>query len=209
MRHLRGYLERAAQERLLQEIVIVLAQAPLFTPAMPRTGRPFSVQMSNCGPLGWVSDKAGGYRYQPAHPLTGEPWPPIPGALLALWAEVSGYAAPPEACLINYYAPGARMGLHRDEDEEALDAPVISISLGDEALFRLGGLQRRAPTRSFPLASGDVVVLEGRSRLAYHGIDRIEAGSSDLLAPYFPRGGRINVTLRRVRPASHPAGSPS
>ncbi|RME96549.1 MAG: alpha-ketoglutarate-dependent dioxygenase AlkB [Alphaproteobacteria bacterium] len=209
MRHLRGYLERAAQERLLQEIVIVLAQAPLFTPAMPRTGRPFSVQMSNCGPLGWVSDKAGGYRYQPAHPLTGEPWPPIPGALLALWAELSGYAAPPEACLINYYEPGARMGLHRDEDEEALDAPVISISLGDEALFRLGGLQRRAPTRSFPLASGDVVVLEGRSRLAYHGIDRIEAGSSDLLAPYFPRGGRINVTLRRVRPASHPAGSPS
>ncbi|GAB4233275.1 MAG: alpha-ketoglutarate-dependent dioxygenase AlkB [Methyloligellaceae bacterium] len=208
MRHLREYLERAAQERLLQEIVIVLAQAPLFTPAMPRTGRPFSVQMSNCGPLGWVSDKAGGYRYQPAHPLTGEPWPPIPGALLALWAELSGYAAPPEACLINYYEPGARMGLHRDEDEEALDAPVISISLGDEALFRLGGLQRRSPTRSFPLASGDVVVLEGRSRLAYHGVDRIEAGSSDLLAPYFPRGGRINVTLRRVRPAPHPAGSP-
>ncbi len=112
---------------------------------MPRTGRPFSVRMTNCGPLGWVSDKAGGYRYQAEHPLTGQPWPPMPKLLLELWEGVAGYPLQPEACLINYYAAGARMGSHRDEDEEDRLAPVVSISLGDDATFHIGGLRADRP----------------------------------------------------------------
>lgn len=163
---------------------------------MPRTGRPFSVRMANMGPLGWVSDVRG-YRYQSSHPLTGRPWPPIPERLLGLWCELVG-SPEPECCLVNLYRPGARMGLHRDEDEEAQEVPVLSVSLGDAAIFRVGGLARGGPTVSFRLESGDVVLLAGASRRAYHGIDRILAGTSDLV----PGGGRINLTLRRVtRPA--------
>jgi len=190
-----GYLSRPAQEALVAELREVARAAPFFTPVMPRTGKPFSVRMTNCGPLGWVSDTAG-YRYQPAHPATGEAWPPVPAALLAAWDELSGYPHPPEACLVNYYASGARMGLHQDRDEEDFSAPVLSLSLGDEAVFRIGGTSRRGPTRSFRLASGDALVMGGEARLAYHGIDRILAGSSTLL----PDGGRINLTLRRVTP---------
>ena len=161
---------------------------------MPRTGKPFSVRMTNCGPLGWVSDATGGYRYQATHPVTGEPWPPMPDCLVKLWDRVTGYPAPPEACLINYYAPSARMGSHRDEDEEDKAAPVVSISLGDDATFHVGGLRRSDPKQRLVLRSGDVFVLGGAARLAYHGIDRIHAGTSDLLA----EGGRFNLTLRRV-----------
>jgi DNA oxidative demethylase len=193
------YLSRELQFRLLAAIRRVVEVAPLFTPRMPRTGRPFSVRMTNCGPLGWVSDEAG-YRYQPTHPETGRPWPPMPEIVLAAWRELAGYPHPPEACLINYYAPGTKMGLHRDEDEEDFKAPVVSLSLGDTAVFRVGGLTRKGPTRSVRLASGDAVVLGGEARLAYHGVDRILAGTSQLLAgnPRFPEGGRINLTLRRV-----------
>jgi alkylated DNA repair protein (DNA oxidative demethylase) len=172
---------------------MVVRAAPLFTPRMPRTGRPFSVRMTNAGALGWVSDEAG-YRYQPAHPRTGAPWPPIPEAALAAWRELSGYAHAPEACLVNVYEASARMGLHQDRDEEALDAPVISLSLGDTALFRYGGEARRDPTRSVRLASGDALVLGGPARLAFHGVDRLLPGTSPLLTG----GGRINLTLRRV-----------
>jgi len=192
---LRGVLDRPAQEALLADIRAVLREAPLFTPAMPRTGQAFSVRMSNCGPLGWVSDVAG-YRYQPFHPQTRAPWPAMPAALLDLWRRFSGYPALPEACLINYYAAGARMSLHQDRDESDFAAPVLSVSLGDTALFRLGGESRRGPTRSVRLASGDLVLLSGESRLAFHGVDRILAGTSTLLA----EGGRINLTLRRVTP---------
>ncbi len=149
--------------------------------------------MTNCGTLGWVSDKAG-YRYQPLHPETGRPWPPIPALLLDLWREFSAYPHAPEACLVNFYEPAARMGLHQDKDEADLDAPVLSVSLGDEALFRFGGTQRGGPTRSLRLKSGDVLVLGGASRLAYHGVDRIYPGTSLLLKGE----GRINLTLRRV-----------
>ena len=188
-----GFLDRAAQEALRDEIRAVLVDAPLFRPRMPRTGRPFTVLMSNCGPLGWVSDESG-YRYQPTHPETGNPWPAIPARLLDAWALIAPDAPPPEACLVNFYDAVARMGLHQDRDEEELTAPVVSLSLGDAALFRVGGLARATPTRSFRLESGDAMMLRGPARLAFHGIDRIFAGSSSLLAG----GGRINLTLRRV-----------
>ena len=195
--HFPGFLDRAAQEALRDQVLAILAEAPLFRPRMPRTGKPFSVEMSNCGPLGWVSDEAG-YRYQPTHPETGRPWPPMPPKLLEAFAAIAPGAPPPEACLVNVYDAGARMGLHQDRDEEDFSAPVVSLSLGDTALFRIGGLERNAPTRSFRLASGDAMSLGGEGRLAFHGVDRIMAGSSTLL----PRGGRINLTLRRVTPAA-------
>jgi alkylated DNA repair protein (DNA oxidative demethylase) len=188
-----GRLDRYAQEGLLAAVRAILRAAPLFTPRMPKSGRPFTVRMSNCGPLGWVSDE-NGYRYQPTHPDTGDPWPPMPPSLLALWTELACYPDPPEACLINFYDPGAKMGLHQDRDEADFDAPVISISLGDSCSFRVGGQKRSEPTRSIRLSSGDVVALGGAARLAFHGVDRIYAGTSRLL----PEGGRINLTLRRV-----------
>jgi alkylated DNA repair protein (DNA oxidative demethylase) len=188
-----GYLSRDQQEALVATLREIVREAPLFTPVMPSTGKPFSVRMTNCGPLGWVSD-AGGYRYQATHPQTGRPWPPMPDILLRAWAELADYPHPPQACLVNCYDPLARMGVHQDRDEEEFAAPVVSFSLGATCRFRVGGSVRTAPTRSFPLASGDVLVLGGESRLAFHGVDRIMAGTSTLL----PDGGRINLTLRRV-----------
>jgi len=194
VRHYPVVLDRAGQEALRDEIRAILAVAPPFVPRMPKTGKPFSVRMSNCGELGWVSDERGGYRYQPTHPETGAPWPSMPGRLLALWAALAPGAPPPEACLINLYDAAARMGLHQDRDEAELSAPVVSLSLGDTALFRVGGVARGGQTRSFRLASGDAMTLGGAGRLAFHGVDRIYPGSSTLLG----EGGRINLTLRRV-----------
>jgi DNA oxidative demethylase len=191
-----GYLDRADQEALLAAVREAIQEAPLYTPTMPRSGQPLSVRMTNCGPLGWVSD-AGGYRYQPTHPMNGRPWPAIPELALRAWRDLAGDAPPPEACLINVYAPTARMGLHQDRDEKDFSVPVLSLSLGDTCLFRVGGTHRGDPTRSFRLASGDAVVLGGEARLAFHGVDRILPGTSTLL----PEGGRINLTLRRVRPS--------
>ncbi len=194
MNYFPQYLDRAAQGTLLAVLREIIADAPLFTPTMPRSGNPMSVRMTNCGPLGWVTDKERGYRYQPSHPVTGKSWPPIPPMLLDLWRAVAGYPSPPEACLVNYYAGDAKMGLHQDKDEQDFAAPVLSVSLGDTAVFRVGGISRKDPTQKFELKSGDVVVLGGEDRLAYHGIDRILPGTSDLLA----EGGRFNLTLRRV-----------
>jgi alkylated DNA repair protein (DNA oxidative demethylase) len=191
--HLPGYLDRDRQTVLVAELRQLVRKAAFFTPVMPRSGRPFSVQMTNLGELGWVSDRKG-YRYQAEHPVSGRPWPGIPEMILDIWRDVAGYPDLPQACLVNYYRDGARMGPHRDEDEEALEAPVVSVSLGDSAVFRVGGLERRDATRSFKVHSGDVVVMGGQSRLRYHGIDRIIGGSSTLLKD----GGRINLTLRRV-----------
>ena len=188
-----GYLDRDAQMALLARLRDVLDDAPLYTPAMPRSGAPFSVRMSNCGPLGWLSDRDG-YRYAPAHPTTGRPWPPFPAPVLAAWDALADHPEPPEACLINYYDGAARMGLHQDRDEEGFGAPVVSLSLGDTCVFRFGGSERRGPTKSIKLASGDAMVLGGEARLAFHGVDRILSGSSTLLA----EGGRFNLTLRRV-----------
>ena len=207
-RLLPGYLDRAAQVSLVDALRAAEAEAPFFVPRMPRTGKPFSVRMTNLGPLGWVSDKDGGYRYQATHPETGKPWPPIPDMVLDVWRAVSGYPHDPEACLVNRYEPTAKMGLHQDRDEQEFDAPVVSISLGDTCLFRVGGTARTDPTSSFKLSSGDVVVLGGASRLAFHGVDRLYPGTSTLLAGWFPEGGRINLTLRRVtRPSGRPSGT--
>jgi alkylated DNA repair protein (DNA oxidative demethylase) len=193
-RHVTGYLDRQAQSVLLSAVREIIRQAPFYTPTMPRSGKPLSVRMTNAGPLGWVSDKDGGYRYQETHPVTGRRWPALPAPLLRIWDDLSGYRAPPEACLINYYAGEARLGSHIDADEQNTHAPVLSVSLGDTAIFHIGGLKRSDPKTRMTLASGDVVVLAGAARYAYHGVDRVLAGTSDLL----PEGGRINLTMRRV-----------
>lgn len=191
-----GFLDAAAQREFAEILRSAVAEAPLFTPFMPRTGRPFSVRMTNLGKLGWVSDHAG-YRYQATHPETGKPWPPIPRQILGIWRAVADYPHLPEACLVNFYREGAKMGLHQDADEEDFAAPVVSISLGDTAVFRIGGTERGGKTETIKLSSGDVLVIGGPSRLRYHGIDRVLSGTSTLL----DEGGRINLTLRRVRKA--------
>jgi alkylated DNA repair protein (DNA oxidative demethylase) len=189
---------RAAQEKLLADVMAHVRQAPFYRPEMPGSGKPFSVEETNFGPLGWVSDRKG-YRYQAQHPVTGKPWPDIPASLTALWDAVADVFYPgsgaPQCCLVNLYRAGARMSLHQDKDEAALSAPVVSVSLGDEAVFRIGGVKKGGATKSLRLASGDVVMFGGPARLVYHGIDRILPGTSTLL----PDGGRINLTLRRVR----------
>ena len=186
------------QKQLRDDVLERLKQAPLYRPIMPGTGKAFSVEETSFGALGWVADKAG-YRYQPLHPVTGKAWPDIPPVLLALWREINGDPAP-ESCLVNFYRTGAKMGLHQDLDEKDVSAAVIGVSLGDTALFRIGGnfvdgkWGRGGKTASVSLVSGDVIVFGGPTRLAYHGIDRIRPGTSRLL----PGGGRLSLTLRRV-----------
>ncbi|HVV28635.1 MAG TPA: alpha-ketoglutarate-dependent dioxygenase AlkB [Rhizomicrobium sp.] len=193
----REMLPPPRQRDLLDEVLALLEAAPLYRPVMPGSGKPFSVQESNFGTLGWVSDRAG-YRYQATHPVTGAPWPPMPASLTALWDAVAAAFScggpPPQCCLVNLYRDGAKMGLHQDRDENDTGAPVVGISLGDEALFRIGGPTRRAPTTGLSLTSGDVIAFGGPARLAYHGIDRVRAGTSRLV----PGGGRMSLTLRRV-----------
>lgn len=196
LRYLPGRLAREEQENLVEIIRGIVAEAPLYVPVMPGSGRPMSVRMTNCGPLGWVTDKERGYRYQATHPMTGKPWPAIPHVLLDLWRELSGYPKDPEACLVNFYADDAKMGLHQDRDETEFAAPVLSISLGNTCLFRIGGLARTDRTQSLKLESGDVFLLGGEGRLCFHGVDRIYPETSTLLKS----GGRINLTLRRVNP---------
>lgn len=182
----------AQQTALLEAVLQRLEDAPLYKPVMPGTGKPFSAEESNFGRLGWVADKTG-YRYQDTHPMTAKPWPAIPDALLALWGEIND-GPPPDCCLVNLYRDKARMGLHQDRDEKDTSAAVVGVSLGDEALFRIGGTTRGGKTSSVALASGDVIAFGGPARLAYHGIDRIKPGTSRLV----PGGGRLSLTLRRV-----------
>jgi alkylated DNA repair protein (DNA oxidative demethylase) len=186
-----GWLSASAQAAMVEDIRAVVRAAPFFSPETPR-GKKMSVRMTAAGEFGWISDR-GGYRYAPRHPAGG-PWPAIPGSVLDVWRAVSGAARDPQCCLINWYDAAAKMGLHQDRDEADFDLPVVSISLGDDALFRVGGTERGGRTRSIWLKSGDVAVLGGAARLAYHGIDRVRPGSSTLL----PKGGRINLTLRVV-----------
>ena len=186
-----GLLARPAQEAMLADVLAVMVAAPPFHP-VTRWGKAMSVAMTSAGRFGWYSDRRG-YRYEPRHP-SGQPWPPIPPLILAVWEAVAPAARAPECCLINLYRGSARMGLHQDRDEADLSQPVVSISLGDEALFRVGSVERGGSTESVWLRSGDVCVIGGTARLVHHGIDRVREGSSDLV----PGGGRINLTLRVV-----------
>jgi alkylated DNA repair protein (DNA oxidative demethylase) len=190
-----GRLDGPAQAALTEAVFDAARAAPFYRPVTPG-GRPMSVRMTNLGPLGWVTDAAG-YRYQPLHPQTGRPWPPIPAVLIDLWRSLAEAPADPDCCLVNLYDAQARMGLHQDKDEADFRFPVLSVSLGDTAVFRIGGENRKGPTATVRLASGDVCLLAGSARLAIHGVDRILPGSSRLLAD----GGRLNLTLRRARPA--------
>lgn len=190
-----GALDANAQAALITEVLALAETAPFYRPHMPKSGKPFSVEETNFGSLGWISERSG-YRYAAEHPLTHKPWPTIPDTLLELWNAATSYRALPECCLVNLYREGARMGLHQDRDEAARDAPVLSVSLGDDALFRVGGETRKGPTRSVRLRSGDVIAFGGPARMAFHGVDRIISGTSKLV----PGGGRINLTLRRVMP---------
>jgi alkylated DNA repair protein (DNA oxidative demethylase) len=189
-----GHLTPDAQHVLVEAAFKGAEEGPFYRPMTPM-GRPMSVEMTNFGALGWVTDAAG-YRYEPRHPMTGRSWPAMPQALLDLWRVLSGAPADADCCLVNLYRDGARMGLHQDRDEADFSFPVLSVSLGDTAVFRLGGVTRAAPSRTLRLASGDVCLLGGDARLAFHGVDRVIAGSSRLI----PGGGRLNLTLRRAEP---------
>ncbi len=187
----KGWLAPERQAAIAADLAAVAEAAPFFAPLTP-WGKPMSVKMTSAGRYGWYTD-ASGYRYVDRHP-SGTPWPPIPASVLAVWRALASEARDPDCCLVNWYGATARMGLHRDADEADFSWPVLSISLGDPALFRMGGPARKDPTASILLESGDVVLLAGEARLAYHGIDRIRFGGSTLL----PQGGRINLTLRVV-----------
>lgn len=195
--HIRGfrifkeYLDKAAQRALVEDLREVVRAAPLFSPVTPG-GKKMSVQMTSAGNYGWYSDK-NGYRYAAQHPI-GNDWPPIPQPVLRIWADLVSAARSPDCCLVNHYRDTARMGMHQDRDEADFSWPVLSISLGDEALFRMGNLTRGGKTESIWLHSGDVVVMGGEARLRYHGVDRIKPGTSQLLL----KGGRINLTCRVV-----------
>ena len=185
----KGYLDAAAQSHLVDLLRPILKVAPLYRPVTP-SGKEMSVRMTSAGVLGWVTDRAG-YRYQDTHPK-GMTWPAIPDEILTIWQDLTGADRRPDCCLINYYGEGTKMGLHQDKDEADFSWPVLSISLGDDALFRIGNTTRGGKTESIWLSSGDVVIMGGPARLTYHGVDRIRFGSSKLL----PKGGRINLTLR-------------
>ncbi len=188
-----GLLDLETQKALVATILEAAETAPFAQYETPQR-KAMSAAMTAFGPLGWVSDRAG-YRYADRHPATGQPWPAMPEALRDLWTRLGDPETPPDSCLVNLYRGDARMGLHQDRDEADPRFPVLSISLGDTAVFRIGGTSRKDPTRSLRLSSGDVCRLSGPARLAFHGVDRILPGSSSLI----PGGGRINLTLRRAR----------
>jgi alkylated DNA repair protein (DNA oxidative demethylase) len=197
--HFPSFLDAAAQTALAEEIAEVIAAAPLYVSTMPKTGAPMSVRMTNCGALGWISDKERGYRYEPRHRKTGQPWPAIPRRLLDIWNELARYPKPPEACLVNVYDETARMGLHQDKDEADFEAPILSLSLGADCRFKLGGARRGDSTMALALSSGDALVLSGAARMRYHGVDRILPTINTPLPPTLATlGVRVNLTLRRV-----------
>lgn len=192
---LRGFAltEAAALVSAAEE---VMRQAPLRHMVTPG-GRAMAVAMTNCGPLGWVSDRRG-YRYQDTDPVSGAPWPAMPVAMVALATRAADHAGypcfAPDACLVNAYRAGTRLSLHQDRDELDFAAPIVSVSLGLPAVFLFGGQARSGPVRRYRLAHGDVVVWGGASRLAFHGVAPLAAGVHPLLGER-----RINLTFRRAR----------
>lgn len=189
----RGLLPAEVQATMVDDIRKIVQAAALVRP-LTGWGKPMSVRMTSAGACGWVIDR-GRYRYSATHPETGNPWPAIPDSILPVWRDLAKWHQDPHCCLINWYDASARMGLHQDKDEDAYEAPVISISLGDPARFRMGGTDRKDPTVSTILGSGDVVVMGGSARLAFHGVDRILTDGPE--NPLTGRG-RINLTLRAV-----------
>lgn len=185
----------SAAQRLLQDILAIASQSP-FRHMVTPGGYTMSVAMTNCGPLGWTTDQHG-YLYSPVDPLTGERWPPLPesfASLCQLAATAAGYPDfTPDACLINRYAPGAKLSLHQDKDEPDLRAPIVSVSLGLPAVFQFGGLHRNDPLKRLLLEHGDVVVWGGESRLFYHGIQPLKSGFHPLTADC-----RYNLTFRQA-----------
>ena len=192
---LRGFT-RSFEADLIAALRDIEAQSP-FRHMVTPGGHQMSVAMTNCGSFGWVTDRAG-YRYDPNDPETGTSWPAMPPSLRALAGEAAVAAGfeefSPEVCLINRYAPGARMSLHQDKDEHDFGAPIVSVSLGLPAIFLFGGLKRSDKTRRFRLEHGDVVVWGGAARLVFHGIAPLADGEHALMGRQ-----RINLTFRKVR----------
>jgi DNA oxidative demethylase len=190
-----GGFARPFEGRLVDGLQQVVEVAP-FRHMLTPNGRRMSVGMTNCGCVGWVSDRAG-YRYDACDPETGRPWPPMPDAFSQLARQAAACAGfdafAPDACLINRYEPGARLSLHQDRDERDFEAPIVSVSLGLPAVFLFGGLHRADTPRRVPLMHGDVVVWGGPSRLRYHGVLPLQGGHHPLMGAY-----RINLTFRKA-----------
>ncbi len=195
--HFKSKISLKQQQEILEAVRTVVGEAPLFVPTMPQRGTLFGYRMTNCGQLGWVSDRSG-YRYQTIHPVTGSPFPTIPQVIqklaIALANEAGWSNFKPESCLINFYQKGEKLGLHQDNSEQNLQPPIISISLGDAGIFLLGGKERTALPKKYILQSGDCLVMAGKSRLYFHGFAGIMPNTSSLLK----NGGRINLTIRQV-----------
>jgi alkylated DNA repair protein (DNA oxidative demethylase) len=191
---LRGFA--TAEAPLLLEEVARVARASAFRHLVTPGGHTMSVAMTNCGRVGWVSDRTG-YRYDPLDPDTGAPWPAMPAAFLKLAVQAAAEAGfadyDPDACLINRYIAGAKLGLHQDRDEKDAWAPIVSVSLGLPAVFLWGGKRRADPVRRLLVESGDIAVWGGPARFVYHGVAPLKDGQHPLTG-----GARINLTFRKV-----------
>lgn len=183
------YLKKPLINDIICNLRNLAKESPFFIPKMPKTNKSFSVKITNMGNVGWVSDKEG-YRYQDFHPITKKSWSKIPSNITNIWQELINANTKPDCCLVNCYDKNAKMGLHIDNDEKDFSYPVLSISIGASALFRFGGLKRSDKTQSIKLNNGDIIILSGKSRLIYHGIDKIY--------PNDKFNYRINITMRKI-----------
>jgi Alkylated DNA repair protein len=196
MLHLKQYLNTSQQKRFLELARQIPLISPLFQPVMPN-GKQFNCKMTSCGDFGWISDR-NGYRYDRLHPFTHQPFAPMPKEFSDLAIKIANsigeFDYKPQSCLINYYPISGRLGIHQDNTEKNLVPAIISISLGDDAIFAIGGNKYSDRIHEILLKSGDILVLHGNSRLFFHGIKRIVPFTSNLLK----NGGRLNFTIRQV-----------